>query len=127
MEGRVWFSHKYIMHGFLWSLHKDHHKKDHKSWFERNDFFFVIYALVSAVFVVAWGEFGFAPGWPLLQAYLRMALPILWYTIFLFTSALKSFATLTIVMQRAFVAHTKYTTKTSTKKTANVLVCCGFR
>ena len=62
MEGVAWFSHKYIMHGFLWSLHKDHHKKDHKSWFERNDFFFVIYALVSAVFVVAWGEFGFAPG-----------------------------------------------------------------
>lgn len=62
MEGVAWFSHKYIMHGFLWSLHKDHHKKDHKSWFERNDFFFVIYALVSAVFVVAWGEFGFSPG-----------------------------------------------------------------
>ena len=62
MEGVAWFSHKYIMHGFLWSLHKDHHKKDHKSWFERNDFFFVIYALVSLVFVVAWGEFGFAPG-----------------------------------------------------------------
>ena len=62
MEGVAWFSHKYIMHGFLWNLHKDHHKKDHKSWFERNDFFFVIYALVSALFVIAWGEYGFGPG-----------------------------------------------------------------
>lgn len=62
MEGVAWFSHKYIMHGFLWSLHKDHHKKDHKSWFERNDAFFLIYASISAVFVVLWGEFAFWPG-----------------------------------------------------------------
>lgn len=61
MEGAAWFSHKYIMHGFLWSLHKDHHKKDHKSWFERNDFFFVFYALISALFVILWGQ-GFWPG-----------------------------------------------------------------
>lgn len=62
MEGMAWFSHKYIMHGFLWSLHKDHHKKDHKSWFERNDFFFVFYAVVSIACVIFWGEYGFAPG-----------------------------------------------------------------
>ena len=40
----AWFSHKYIMHGFLWSLHKDHHHKDHDSHFERNDAFFLFYA-----------------------------------------------------------------------------------
>jgi len=62
MEGMAWFSHKYIMHGFLWSLHKDHHKKNHKSWFERNDFFFVFYAVVSIVCVILWGEYGFTPG-----------------------------------------------------------------
>lgn len=27
MEFMAWFSHKYIMHGFLWVLHEDHHKK----------------------------------------------------------------------------------------------------
>ena len=27
MEFMAWFTHKYIMHGFLWVLHKDHHKK----------------------------------------------------------------------------------------------------
>ena len=65
MEGMAWFSHKYIMHGLLWSLHKDHHKKDHKSWFERNDFFFIFYALVSAGFMVLWGEYNFWPGFPI--------------------------------------------------------------
>ena len=49
MEFMAWFTHKYIMHGFLWSLHKDHHKKDHESWFERNDAFFLFYAIVSIV------------------------------------------------------------------------------
>jgi beta-carotene 3-hydroxylase len=33
------------MHGFMWYFHADHHKKDHKSWFERNDLFFIIYAV----------------------------------------------------------------------------------
>ena len=65
MEFVAWFSHKYIMHGFLWSWHKDHHKKDHDSWFEMNDLFFVVYALLSAGFVVLWGEFGFWPGLPI--------------------------------------------------------------
>ena len=44
MEGVAWFAHKYIMHGFLWSLHKDHHKPG-ESFFEKNDFFFLIFAI----------------------------------------------------------------------------------
>ncbi|WP_411767956.1 sterol desaturase family protein [Winogradskyella sp. A3E31] len=54
MEFNAWFTHKYIMHGFLWSLHKDHHKKDHDSWFERNDAFFIFYAIVSMVCFYLW-------------------------------------------------------------------------
>jgi beta-carotene 3-hydroxylase len=54
MEFMAWFSHKYIMHGFLWSLHSDHHKKDHDSWFERNDAFFIFYAVVSMTFFMLW-------------------------------------------------------------------------
>ena len=65
MEFVAWFSHKYIMHGFLWILHKDHHKKDHKSWFERNDLFFFQFAGISAIFVVLWGEFNFWFGLPI--------------------------------------------------------------
>ena len=65
MEFMAWFSHKYIMHGFLWHLHKDHHKKDHGSWFERNDLFFIFYAIVSMSLVILWGEFGFWAGLPM--------------------------------------------------------------
>ena len=54
MEGMAWFTHKYVMHGFLWKLHKDHHKKDHKHWWERNDLFFVFYAVVSIGFFLLW-------------------------------------------------------------------------
>ena len=54
MEFMAWFTHKFIMHGFLWSLHADHHKKDHDSWFERNDAFFIFYAVVSMLFIFLW-------------------------------------------------------------------------
>jgi beta-carotene 3-hydroxylase len=45
MEGVAWFTHKYIMHGLLWTLHKDHHNKDTDHFFEHNDFFFLIFAI----------------------------------------------------------------------------------
>ena len=54
MEFNAWFTHKYIMHGLLWSLHKDHHNKDHDSWFERNDAFFIFYAVVSMTCFYLW-------------------------------------------------------------------------
>ena len=47
MEGVAWATHKYVMHGFLWHLHADHHKKDHYSFLERNDSFFLIFAVPS--------------------------------------------------------------------------------
>lgn len=62
MEFMAWFSHKFIMHGFLWSLHKDHHIKHHKSWWERNDFFFLIYAVISIYFFNSGLEYGIAIG-----------------------------------------------------------------
>ncbi|MCX6275997.1 MAG: sterol desaturase family protein [Bacteroidetes bacterium] len=45
MEGVAWFTHKFVMHGLLWVLHKDHHKKESSGFFEHNDFFFLIFAL----------------------------------------------------------------------------------
>ena len=45
MEGVAWFTHKYIMHGVGWFLHKDHHLKTTTDFLERNDFFFLIFAL----------------------------------------------------------------------------------
>lgn len=46
MEGATWLIHKYVMHGFLWYLHEDHHKK-HPGFFEKNDAFFFIFAIPS--------------------------------------------------------------------------------
>ena len=46
MEGLTWLTHKYIMHGWLWSLHEDHHRKT-SGFFEKNDWFFVIFAIPS--------------------------------------------------------------------------------
>lgn len=46
MEGVAWLTHRYVMHGFLWHLHEDHHKKG-PGFFEKNDWFFVIFAIPS--------------------------------------------------------------------------------
>ncbi|MGU9939104.1 beta-carotene hydroxylase [Empedobacter brevis] len=45
MEPVTWFIHKYVMHGFLWGLHKDHHDHSNKGSIEKNDYFFVIFAI----------------------------------------------------------------------------------
>lgn len=45
MEGATWLIHKYVMHGFLWGLHRDHHDHSNEGVFEKNDYFFVIFAL----------------------------------------------------------------------------------
>ncbi len=46
MEFMAWFTHKYVMHGFLWVLHKDHHIRDGRKW-EWNDTFAVMFAIPS--------------------------------------------------------------------------------
>jgi beta-carotene 3-hydroxylase len=46
MEGVTWLTHKFVMHGFLWYLHEDHHQKQ-PGFFEKNDAFFVIFAIPS--------------------------------------------------------------------------------
>lgn len=46
-------SHKYVMHGFLWSLHKSHHEPRHGN-FEKNDWFAVMGAVPSIILLV-WG------------------------------------------------------------------------
>ena len=46
MEGVSWFTHKYVMHGFGWFLHEDHHQPKYDG-FEKNDLFFAIFAMPS--------------------------------------------------------------------------------
>ena len=58
MEGVAWASHKYVMHGFGWAWHRDHHEP-HDGFWERNDRF----ALVGAGMSIAM----FALGSPLVM------------------------------------------------------------
>ena len=46
MEFVAWFAHKYVMHGFLWFLHEDHHDGGYHP-FQKNDAFFLIFAIPS--------------------------------------------------------------------------------
>ncbi len=44
MEVITWLTHRYVMHGFLWYLHEDHHQKG-PGFFEKNDAFFLIFGI----------------------------------------------------------------------------------
>lgn len=50
MEVVTWATHKWVMHGFLWILHKDHHEP-HIGFFEKNDAFFFIFAIPSFLLI----------------------------------------------------------------------------
>ena len=52
MEGVTWCTHKFVMHGFLWNLHEDHHNPDQSKFFEKNDLFFVIFAFPSMIMII---------------------------------------------------------------------------
>lgn len=42
----AWFTHKYIMHGLLWTWHKSHHTS-HDHVLERNDLFALVFSIPS--------------------------------------------------------------------------------
>jgi beta-carotene 3-hydroxylase len=50
MEGVAWFSHKYVMHGFLWKVHQDHHVP--KGKFQKNDSFSLVFAIPGWLFTM---------------------------------------------------------------------------
>lgn len=49
MEAATWVLHKYVMHGFLWFLHRDHHDHSNEGPLERNDWFFLIFATPAII------------------------------------------------------------------------------
>lgn len=59
MEAVAWLAHKYIMHGLFWHLHKDHHRKENPIFFERNDYFFLIFAIPGIVCLALGTIYGF--------------------------------------------------------------------
>jgi beta-carotene 3-hydroxylase len=78
MEYVAWFTHKYVMHGFLWVLHEDHHKPRHRG-LQKNDLFAVFFSLVSFALIF--------PGllyrvWPLASAGFGMTLYGIGYMLF---------------------------------------------
>lgn len=62
MEFIAWSNHKFVMHGFLWKWHADHHINDNKKiklkteiekpGFEKNDRFFLVYAIPGIVLLL---------------------------------------------------------------------------
>jgi beta-carotene 3-hydroxylase len=46
MEGVAWASHRYVMHGFGWAWHRDHHEP-HQRVVEKNDLYAVVGAALS--------------------------------------------------------------------------------
>lgn len=56
MEAVAWFTHKYIMHGLLWTWHRSHHKV-HDHALERNDLFALVFSLPSVACIVLGSEF----------------------------------------------------------------------
>lgn len=59
MEGATWLIHKYVMHGFLWVLHRDHHDHSTEGPMEKNDYFFVIFALPAIALMYFGAKQGF--------------------------------------------------------------------
>jgi beta-carotene 3-hydroxylase len=53
MEVVAWTAHKYLMHGPLWFIHRDHHQPGQGFW-QRNDLFILVFATPSWLSIY-WG------------------------------------------------------------------------
>ena len=51
MEFVAWAAHKYVMHGFLWKIHEDHHSRG-PGILEKNDLFLLIFAIPSWLLIM---------------------------------------------------------------------------
>ena len=65
MEGVAWASHKYVMHGFAWAWHRDHHEP-HGNLLEKNDRFALVGAALSIAMFALGSEWvmGGRAWWP---------------------------------------------------------------
>ena len=65
MEAVAWASHKYVMHGFAWSWHRDHHEP-HDRVLEKNDRFALVGAAASIAMFALGSEWvmGERAWWP---------------------------------------------------------------
>lgn len=51
MEFVAWFTHKFIMHGVLWSWHRSHHSL-RKGIFEKNDLFALVFSIPAIILII---------------------------------------------------------------------------
>jgi beta-carotene 3-hydroxylase len=56
MEWVAWVSHRWIMHGSMWFLHRSHHR-ERKETFEANDLFGAFFSLIS-IYLIWLGKDG---------------------------------------------------------------------
>jgi beta-carotene 3-hydroxylase len=64
MEVVAWFLHKYVMHGFGWYIHEDHHRSA-KGRFEKNDIFGLFFAILSFLLILTGYLAGFDIRFPI--------------------------------------------------------------
>ena len=62
MELFAWYAHKYIMHGWGWAWHRDHHEP-HDGYFEKNDLFAVVFGTISAAMYIFGAHYWDALWW----------------------------------------------------------------
>ena len=79
MEGITWLTHKYVMHGFLWVLHEDHHQPTGHV-LEKNDAFFLIFAIPSMACIF----YGTIMGGPLWVAAIGAGIAMYGFAYFIF-------------------------------------------
>jgi beta-carotene 3-hydroxylase len=78
MEFVAWFTHKAVMHGFLWVLHEDHHRPVDRGW-QKNDLFALFFSVISFMLIVV----GLLQRWmPIVSLGLGMALYGIGYVLF---------------------------------------------
>jgi beta-carotene 3-hydroxylase len=59
-EGVAWFTHKYVMHGWLWTWHRSHHTM-HNQVFERNDLFAIVFSIPSIALIYYGSLYSYNP------------------------------------------------------------------
>jgi beta-carotene 3-hydroxylase len=74
-EGVAWFTHKYIMHGILWTWHKSHHTR-HNHTMEKNDLFAAVFSIPSIALFYYYSQVEYNP------YMLAVALGIFFYGVF---------------------------------------------
>jgi beta-carotene 3-hydroxylase len=122
MEVVAWFLHKYVMHGFGWYLHEDHHRHT-KGRFEKNDIFGLFFSLLSFFLFLT----GFLGGWDIRIA---IGLGVMFYGIsylivhdVFFHKRIKiKFRPKSAYIKRVLNSHTVHHQKSSAHKG----ICFGF-